>query len=179
MSTKTIQILKWTYYIFYIVFIALCVLAGTLLVNYLFSQFINPAAAANINLELNLLDVLMKVPPYYHALMWCLILAAGAKALLFYFIIKIPYSLDLSRPFTIEISKGIFYACYAALGVGIILIMAKRIAVSLTAKGLVIAKIESYVYGGAEFLMVAGILFFIASIFKRGVEIQSENDLTV
>lgn len=179
MSTRTIQILKWTYYIFYAVFIALCVLAGTLVVNYFFSLFINPAAAANINLELNLSEVLTKEPFYYHVLMWCIIVTAVAKALLFYFIIKIPYALDLTRPFTRIISKGIFYACYAALGIGVLLVLSKEVVQHLTMKGFVIAKIENYVGGGAEFLMTAGILFFIASIFKRGVEIQSENDLTV
>jgi len=34
--------------------------------------------------------------------------------------------------------------------------------------------------GGADvWLFMGGILFFIAQIFKRGIEIQTENELTV
>ncbi len=33
--------------------------------------------------------------------------------------------------------------------------------------------------GSSEFLFMAGIIFIIALIFKRGVEIQSENELTI
>jgi hypothetical protein len=34
-------------------------------------------------------------------------------------------------------------------------------------------------WNGAEFLFVAGLVFIVSQIFKRGVEMQSENELTV
>lgn len=178
-SKKSVFSLKVLYVVFYIVFIALCVLTGILLGNYLFSLFINPLAAGSINAELNLTDVLAQQPNLYHLLMWILISIAAAKALLFYYIIKIPYSLDASRPFTNEFSKRVFSTSYTALGIGVLLILGQVINELLVIKGITVVKIEDYIGGGEEFLMTAGILYFIASIFKKGVEIQSESDLTV
>jgi hypothetical protein len=39
---------------------------------------------------------------------------------------------------------------------------------------------ETFVnYVSGEFIFVAGLVFIISQVFKRGVEIQSENELTV
>jgi hypothetical protein len=43
-------------------------------------------------------------------------------------------------------------------------------------------KITGKLYGtwlSTEFIFMVGLLFIIATVFKRGVEIQSENELTV
>lgn len=178
-SKKSVFTLKTFYILFYIVFILLCVFTGILLFNYLFSLFINPLAAETINGELNLFEVLTKQPNYYHLLMWSLIIVAGAKALLFYKIIKTPYSLDASRPFTEELLKTSFSISYIALFIGVFLTIAQTINEFLMTKGIIIEKIDAYVGGSSEFLMTAGILYFVASLFKRGVEIQSESELTI
>jgi hypothetical protein len=39
--------------------------------------------------------------------------------------------------------------------------------------------LQAYVGGAAEFLLLGGIIFMIAEVFKRGIEIQTENELTV
>jgi hypothetical protein len=39
--------------------------------------------------------------------------------------------------------------------------------------------LQAYLGGGAEFLLLGGIIFMIAEVFKRGIEIQTENELTV
>jgi len=36
---------------------------------------------------------------------------------------------------------------------------------------------ENYISG--EFIFLAGVVFVIAQVFKKGVEIQTENELTV
>ncbi|GLU53977.1 hypothetical protein Dfri01_34380 [Dyadobacter frigoris] len=39
--------------------------------------------------------------------------------------------------------------------------------------------IISEAWAAEEFIFMAGLVFIISRVFKRGVEIQSENDLTV
>ncbi len=179
MSSKTAKILKATYVLFYLAFIALCILTGSLLFNYFYSQFINPIAAFNLNQGLNLADLMSKDPANFHLLMWLLILIAATKALMFYFIIKIPYTLNISQPFTADISQKILHACYAAFGSSVLLAAASKLSERITGRGITLVKIENLVSGGGEFLMMACILFFVAYIFKRGIEIQTENDLTI
>lgn len=179
MASKTNFILKATHVVFYIVFVALCILTGTLLFNYFFSQVVSPIATKNLSSGLNLYDLANKNVGFYHLLMWLLILASAAKALMFYFLVKIPHLLDLSQPFTAELSEKIFYVSYAAFVVALLLIITSDFSQWLTGQGIALIKIEDYLGGGEEFLILAGIMFFVANIFKRGVEIQTENSLTI
>jgi hypothetical protein len=41
------------------------------------------------------------------------------------------------------------------------------------------AGVIRYHWPAAEFLLLAGVVFTIAQVFKRGIELQAENDLTV
>jgi hypothetical protein len=46
-------------------------------------------------------------------------------------------------------------------------------------RGVELRGLHRYLGGTGEFLFLAGIVFVIAQIFKRGIEIQTENELTV
>jgi hypothetical protein len=39
--------------------------------------------------------------------------------------------------------------------------------------------LNEYWTDGKAFILMSAVLFIIATIFKRGIELQSENDLTV
>ncbi len=62
-----------------------------------------------------------------------------------------------------------------ALGAGILEIITAGYSKWLIKKGVSISESG----GGAEFLFLAGVIFIIAEVFKKGVAIQTENDLTV
>jgi hypothetical protein len=49
----------------------------------------------------------------------------------------------------------------------------------LSQLGYVIGDIGQYWDDTAAFLMMAAIIFVISQIFKKGIELQNENDLTV
>jgi hypothetical protein len=68
---------------------------------------------------------------------------------------------------------------YVALGVGILTLTANGYSEWLINGGVALPTLQQYLGGGAEFLFFAGIIFFIAQVFKKGIEIQSENELTV
>ena len=106
-------------------------------------------------------------------------LATGLKALIFHWLVKIFLKLNLINPFSREISRLISKIGYVALGVGLLTVIAEAFAKGLIEKGLNLPGISQNVEGGGEFLMFAGVIFIIAQVFKRGIEIQSENELTV
>jgi hypothetical protein len=39
--------------------------------------------------------------------------------------------------------------------------------------------LQSYLSGAFEYFLLSALIFAIAQVFKRGVEIQAENELTV
>jgi hypothetical protein len=46
-------------------------------------------------------------------------------------------------------------------------------------KGISFPKLSEHIGHGDAFLFFAGILFVISTIFKKGIELQTENELTV
>ena len=62
-----------------------------------------------------------------------------------------------------------------ALEIGILAIISNAYAKWLMKSGVEVI----YESNSTEFLFLAGIVFVIAQIFKRGLEIQNENELTV
>ena len=68
---------------------------------------------------------------------------------------------------------------YVALEIGIFAILIKAYCKWLTKNGITITNFNDFIGGGAGFLFMAGIVFVIGQIFKRGIEMQSENELTI
>lgn len=85
--------------------------------------------------------------------------------------------INLNTPFSIKVSKMIESMSYLILSLGAIFIIAdlymKYLAKSIS--GLDVG----YFKTAFQFLFAAGIIYVVAQIFKRGVEIQEEIDLTV
>ena len=66
-----------------------------------------------------------------------------------------------------------------AFGIGILTLVANSYCEWLMKNGITFPDLQQYLGGGIEFILFAGVIFFIAQVFKRGIEIQSENELTV
>jgi hypothetical protein len=99
-----------------------------------------------------------------------------AKAILLYFLIKILSKVQLRKPFTLEIVRRIEQ-------ISLVLLVAAAIVVARDAHiGYINQDTgKSIPQDGtvAEYLFMAGLIFIISQVLKRGVEIQAENDLTV
>jgi hypothetical protein len=50
---------------------------------------------------------------------------------------------------------------------------------ALAQKGFELNNLTSFMTDGKDFIFMAAVVYIIAVIFKRGVELQTENDLTV
>jgi hypothetical protein len=57
--------------------------------------------------------------------------------------------------------------------------IARSVAKKLTIRGFEVDQLAQFWPDSEAFILMAAIIFVIAVIFKRGIELQNENDLTV
>lgn len=101
------------------------------------------------------------------------------KALTFYFTIKIFSTLNLVKPYSAEIATLIARISYMTLSVGILGIVAIHYSEILEKKGLELSELQGLWNDNYAYLLMVSIIFVIAQVFKKGLELQSENNLTI
>lgn len=178
MSPKTDLVIKFLHVISWIIFIALCYQTGALIFNYAFMQF-RVFPPENQYLILDLTELFTQSELYLGILFGLAIGVNGLKAYTFYLITLIFQYLNLHKPFSQEISRLISKISYFILAVGLLGIIAQGISDELAKKGFPVTNANQQWDDYSAFLMMAAVVFVIAQIFKKGLEIQSENDLTV
>lgn len=179
---STQQILKILYVISWIIFIGLCIEAGGFIFNAFFTLAVNPAGAAKFWQEVDLSGLYRYDPGYFFVVTLLMVIVAVMKALMFYLIVKILYDnkINLSQPFSREVGRFISHLSYLSLGIGLFSLWGVKYSVWFVKLGVSMPDIQNLRLGGADVWLFMGvILFVIAQIFKRGIEIQEENDLTV
>ncbi len=87
--------------------------------------------------------------------------------------------MDLSKPFNNFVSKQITKMSYCAFEIGILGYIAKETARNLEHHGYAIEVLNEHWSDCEAFILMSAVIYVIAIIFKKGVEIQNENDLTV
>ena len=176
---NTNSVLRLMHILSWVIFIGLCINAGALMVSFLVSVFLNPEAAGNHIFDLNLSELFQFNLSHYIAIVLLIIIIACLKAWLFYLVIKIFRDTNMVRPFSTQIHLLISNISYVALHIGILSIGATLYNGWLNS---LMDKAESpfeIVAGGDQYLYFAAIIFIISLVFKRGIEMQSENELTV
>ena len=108
-----------------------------------------------------------------------IVLVAAIKAYMFYLILSIFKILNLVQPFSKEVGRLIFKISFVALVVGILSLSGFQYSEWLVRQHVLLPEMYTFFGGGDVFLFMAATLFVIALVFKRGIEIQSENELTV
>jgi hypothetical protein len=160
------------------IFIGLCIQAGTLLFTFAYS-FSKPTVAQDLYEGLNLYPLYLKDVWFYGGIVTLILCVAILKAQLFYTMIRIFLKIDLIHPFSKEIAKLISTLSYIAFEIGIFLAMASGCADWLIKRSFELEGLQSYLSGACEYFLLSSLIFAIAQVFKRGVEIQAENELTV
>lgn len=179
MKSTTKPVLQVLHVISWIIFIGLCVRTGALLFSFFASLFMNPEAAKNLYNWLDLSALLQYDRVEYCIVLWMIIFLSALKALIFYFVIRIFLKINYVHPFSETIYKLIATIGYIALFIGILSIMASGRTEWLSKKGVALPDLHHFVGMGVEHILFAGVIVFIAQLFKRGIEIQTENELTV
>ena len=171
---KAIQTICW------LIFVGYCVLTGALLFNYIFS-LINPVGTHNLYFGLDLSELYNESMIIYTLLFAVMIAISALKGYVFYIVIKLFKTLNLVKPFSEKVSSFILRITYFTFGIGISSIIAHQLLIQLMLKGYNVWQglvVRSLNDGGA-YLMMSAIIFVIALIFQKGIELQNENDLTV
>jgi hypothetical protein len=174
----TRQILKILYVISWVIFIGVCIEAGSFFFNAVYSLTVNSRAADYFHLS----PLFQYDRGHFFVQLLLMGIPGVMKAIIFYLIVKILMTkkLDMAQPFNKEMGRFIFYVSYLALGTGMFSYWGMKNARWLAQQGVQMPDIEHLRLGGADVWLFMGVtLFVIAHIFKRGIEIQSENELTV
>lgn len=178
MSPKTDLVIKFLHVISWIIFIALCYQTGALMFNYAFMQF-RVFPPENQYLILDLTELFTQSELYFGLLFGLAIGVNGLKAYTFYLITLIFQYLNIHKPFSHEMSRLISKISYYIFAVGILGVVAQGVTDELAKQGFPVENANVHWDDYSAFLMMAAVVFVIAQIFKKGLELQSENDLTV
>lgn len=182
MTITTKQILSVLHILSWIIFIGVCIEACGSIFSAFYTLVINPINAKTF-WEGNDLSGLYEFDRGHFFVETLLIsITAVLKACMFYLIIKLLYNkkVSLSQPFSIEVRRFIFSIAYLTLFIGFFTAWGVKYTGWLVKQGVNMPDTQNLRLGGADvWLFMSVTLFVIAQIFKRGIEIQSENELTV
>ena len=181
-TITTKQILLILHILSWIIFIGVCIQAGGFIFNTFFTLVINSAGAKQFWEDIDLSSLYAYDRGYFFVQTFLMCIVAVLKAILFYMIIKLLYNkkISMSQPFSKEVRRFIFGVSYLTLLIGIFSRWGVGYSEWLTKKGIEMPGIQYLGLGGADvWLFMCVTLYVIAQVFKRGIEIQSENELTV
>ena len=161
-----------------LIFVGLCIEAGGLIVNFVFSVF-KPEIVDNLYQKLDLNSLYQQSKWAYYGMYGFVIFISVLKAILFYIVIELLYKLDLTKPFSNFVAQKITQISYYTFSIGILSFIASQTAKNLSLHGYEIDKLSQFWVDSQAFILMAAVIYVIATIFKKGVDIQNENDLTV
>ncbi|HCM76828.1 MAG TPA: DUF2975 domain-containing protein, partial [Cytophagales bacterium] len=101
------------------------------------------------------------------------------KAILFYVVVILVTKIDLLKPFNSFVSVQISKISYYTLAIGLLSFLARQTAKNLQHRDYAIDTLNQYWADSQAFILMAAVIYVIATIFSKGVEMQNENDLTV
>ena len=182
MKSRTKLVLKILYVLSWIIFVGVCIEAGGSIFSSFYTLAINSINARTFWVGNDLSGLYKFGRGYFFTETLLTSIASVMKACIFYFIIKNlhPKKISMSQPFSKELGRLIFNISYLSLFIGFISLWGVKYKEWLVEQGVKMPEIQYLRLGGADVWLFMGvILFVLAQIFKRGIEIQTENELTV
>jgi hypothetical protein len=167
-----LKIVSW------VIFVGLCIEAGGLIVNFIFSLY-KPEFVQNLYQKLDLSEMYERSKWAFFSMYSIILVISILKAVLFYVVIRLVSKINLTKPFNSFVSRQIYIMSYYTFSIGILSYIARETANNLQHRGYVIDNLNQFWADSQAFILMAAVIYVIATIFSRGVEIQNENDLTV
>lgn len=167
-----LKIVSW------VIFVGLCIEAGGLIVNFIFSLF-KPEVVQNLYQKLDLSEMYNLSKWAFYGMYSFILVISILKAVLFYEVIRLVLKLDLAKTFNSFVSRQISRISYYTLSIGILSYMARQSAENLLHSGFITDGLNKFWADSQAFILMAAVIYIIATIFKKGIDIQNENDLTV
>lgn len=169
---KSLHIVAW------VIFVGLCIEAGGLIVNFIFNLF-NPEFVPNLYQKLDLSDMYSASKWAFFGIYSLILSISILKAILFYIVIRLMHKMDLTKPFNPFVSNQFLQISYHTLAIGLFSSIARQTAKNLMHHGFDTDSLNQFWADGQAFILMGAVIYIIATIFKKGVDIQNENDLTV
>ena len=169
---KALTIVAW------VIFVGLCIEAGGLIVNFIFSIY-NPQFVHNLYQKLDLSEMYERSKWAFYSMYSFVLVISILKAVLFYKVILLVTKIDMAKPFNNFSSKQILQISYYTFSIGLISHIAKQTAKNLMHHGYATNNLNEFWADSEAFIIMAAIIYIIAQIFKKGIEIQNENELTI
>jgi hypothetical protein len=177
--SKTNNFVFWGLYIVaWLIFVGLSIEAGGLMVNFFFSLY-KPEFVQNLYQKLDLTEMYNESKIAFFGIYSFILSISILKAWLFYLVIRLMHKMDLSKPFNTFVAKQISQISYFTLLIGLLSLIARQLSKSLTHYGFVTDNLNQFWADSQAFILMGAVIYIIATIFKKGVDIQNENDLTV
>jgi hypothetical protein len=178
MSQNNTFVFKGLTIVAWIIFVGLCIEAGGLIINFIFSVF-KPEYVGNLYQTLDLSTMYQESKWAFFGMFSFIIAISVLKAHLFYVVITLLHKLDLSKPFSNYVANKINSIAYYTFSIGIISHIAREVTKNMQHHGYVIDKLHEFWVDSQAFIIMAAIIYIIATIFKRGIALQEENELTI
>lgn len=162
----------------WIIFIGLSIEAGGLIVNFIYS-LLKPEFVKNLYQKLDLSQMYQQSQWAFFSMYSFILFIAVLKAVLFYVVIIMLLRLDMSKPFNSFVSGSIRKISYYTLTIGLLSYAARQTAMTLQHHGFETDVLNQFWGDSQAWVLMAAVVYVIAQIFSRGVELQNESDLTV
>lgn len=179
---STQQILKVLLVLAWLAFVGISINAGGYVTNTIYTLFINSEGAAFFWNKLDLSYLYNFSESYFVQFTIVLCIVSLLKAILFYQIIRVLTNnkVNYLQPFSEVLTKFIVISSYLCFAIGLFCGWATNLFEGFINKTIVMPDFQKLDIAGADvWFFISVILFVINQIFKRGIEIQNENDLTI
>ncbi|MCC6411818.1 MAG: DUF2975 domain-containing protein [Saprospiraceae bacterium] len=162
----------------WIIFVGLGIEAGGLLVNFFFSIY-KPEFVQNLYQKLDLTAMYQGSRLVFFSVYSLILSLAILKACLFYVVIMLMHKMDLAKPFDDYVARQILLMSYFTLSIGLLSHIARQFSKNLMHYGFNTDNLNQFWDDSQAFILMGAVIYIIATIFKKGVELQNENELTV
>lgn len=162
----------------WMIFVGLCIEAGGLIVNFFFSLY-KPEFVQNLYQKLDLSSMYERSQFAFYSMYSFILVIALLKAVLFYIVVRLISNINLAKPFNSYSAKQVSLMSYYTFSIGILSYIARETTQYLLNRGYAIDNLNQFWADSQAFILMAAVIYVIATIFSKGVEIQNENDLTV
>jgi hypothetical protein len=177
--SKTNNFVFWALYVVaWLIFVGLSIEAGGLLVNFFFSLY-KPEFVQNLYQKLDLTEMYKESRLAFFGIYSFILTISILKACLFYIVINLMHKMDLAKPFNTFVARQISHISYFTLSIGLLSYIARQSAKNLMHHGFITDNLDQFWADSQAFIVMGAVIYIIATIFKKGVDIQNENDLTV
>jgi hypothetical protein len=177
--SKTNNFVFWGLYVIaWLIFVALSIEACGLIVNFFFSLY-KPEFVHNLYQKLDLTEIYKSSRLAFFGIYSFILIISISKACLSYIVIRLMHKMDILKPFSRFVSSQISQISYYTLSIGLLSYIARQLVKNLMHHGFVSDNLNQFWVDSEAFIFMGAVIYIIATIFKKGVEIQTENELTV